>query len=121
MLTRPLGASVGDLLTALRGNTFDPLNCVPVGTSVNDTGCTDPDVFCITSYDNSTLACDNTATCDNSTSFLNGTNSSCYDFCTLPVCPDGPYSNPCDAGEPTCYTPPPARNAGAWTAWCRPT
>lgn len=39
VLTRPLGASIGDLLTADRYPTFDPTNCQPVNTTSDIVGC----------------------------------------------------------------------------------
>lgn len=48
VLTRPLGASIGDLLTADRYPSYDPSNCSDIGSSPDDVGCTDPDVYCIT-------------------------------------------------------------------------
>eukprot|EP00798_Chlamydomonas_sp_ICE-L_P016298 gene16298-22486_t len=49
VLTRPLGASVGDLLTAPKGNEYALDSCAWVGASEEDTGC-DTDIFCITPY-----------------------------------------------------------------------
>lgn len=63
ILTRPLGASIGDLLTAKRYPEYDPANCNPIGTSSDDVGCSDPDVFCITNCANFKNCTDVTLTC----------------------------------------------------------
>ena len=58
ILTRPLGACIGDFLTASRYVEYDPTNCNDIGSSPDDVGCEDPDVFCVTncaSYPLSTL------------------------------------------------------------------
>eukprot|EP00798_Chlamydomonas_sp_ICE-L_P014537 gene14537-20576_t len=56
VLTRPLGASVGDLLTAPKGNAYALDTCAWVGASEEDTGC-DTDICCITPYYLSTFEC----------------------------------------------------------------
>jgi hypothetical protein len=80
ILTRPLGASIGDWLTADRYPSYDPTNCHDIGANSNDTNCQDPDVFCITS-------CSSYENCTDSTL----------------TCPPGP--NTCLDLQPTCYTP----------------
>lgn len=52
VLTRPLGASIGDLLTADRYPSYaDPPNCNPFNTTVDMVGCAAGDVYCITNCD----------------------------------------------------------------------
>jgi uncharacterized membrane-anchored protein len=50
VLTRPLGASVGDLLTADRYPTY-AASCFSFNTTSDLVGCVDPDVYCITNCD----------------------------------------------------------------------
>lgn len=81
ILTRPLGASIGDLLTADRYPSYgDSTTCFDIDTSPDGVGCSDPDVFCIT-------------------------NCGKYEYCTNTdlTCPPGP--NTCLDLQPTCYTP----------------
>ena len=86
ILTRPLGACLGDFLTLDRYPTYSGAdNCFPVDSTSDDVGCEDPDIFCVTncaSYSNCT---DVTLTC--------------------PV-----NRNPCNNLEPTCYTPLPCND-----------
>jgi hypothetical protein len=80
VLTRPLGASIGDLLTADRYVSYDPTNCNPLDATSDVVGCADGDIFCIT----------------NCANFFN-----CTDL--ILTCPPGP--NTCLDLQPTCYTP----------------
>jgi hypothetical protein len=57
ILTRPLGASIGDFLTADHYPTFDPTTCSPVNTTEADLGCLDPDLYCVTNSSDPDLAC----------------------------------------------------------------
>jgi hypothetical protein len=47
ILTRPLGASIGDFLAADKYPQYDPTNCNDPGTNTTVVGCSDGDVYCI--------------------------------------------------------------------------
>jgi len=98
VLTRPLGATMGDFLTQPGGIQYDPTACTDIGTNETDVGCVDPDVYCIT-------VCDSYPVFDNCSAWfaLDNTTMCCPDP-TL-TCPPGWIANTCGALQPTCFTP----------------
>lgn len=123
ILTRPLGGSIGDFLASDRWPQYDPTNCNPVGTTSDVVGCSDPDVFCITSCASYPIV-----TTSGNLRMLAATTTAAPKATTAPVttaapttsaddslpasmtCPDPtltcPYGyNTCNDLEATCYTP----------------